>query len=106
MLLGHCHLQIQLSQCQFVLCFVVFIERQMLLTWTINNAFKVLPSFSLFQAFSTVGTPDYIAPEVLLKKGYGTECDWLVSLNDEWFNRIFRQYLPCVLPVSLCIKVT
>ncbi|KAG5547134.1 hypothetical protein RHGRI_012977 [Rhododendron griersonianum] len=28
-------------------------------------------------AFSTVGTPDYIAPEVLLKKGYGTECDWL-----------------------------
>ncbi|XWS26658.1 hypothetical protein CRYUN_Cryun26dG0049200 [Craigia yunnanensis] len=27
-------------------------------------------------AFSTVGTPDYIAPEVLLKKGYGTECDW------------------------------
>nr|XP_023883510.1 serine/threonine-protein kinase tricorner-like [Quercus suber]POF22711.1 serine/threonine-protein kinase tricorner [Quercus suber] len=29
-------------------------------------------------AFSTVGTPDYIAPEVLLKKGYGMECDWLV----------------------------
>ena len=28
------------------------------------------------QAFSTVGTPDYIAPEVLLKKGYGLECDW------------------------------
>jgi serine/threonine protein kinase len=28
------------------------------------------------QAFSTVGTPDYIAPEVLLKKGYGIECDW------------------------------
>ncbi|KAJ6331034.1 hypothetical protein OIU76_009600 [Salix suchowensis] len=26
-------------------------------------------------AFSTVGTPDYIAPEVLLKKGYGVECD-------------------------------
>ncbi|KAJ0091683.1 hypothetical protein Patl1_13842 [Pistacia atlantica] len=28
------------------------------------------------KAFSTVGTPDYIAPEVLLKKGYGMECDW------------------------------
>ena len=27
-------------------------------------------------AFSTVGTPDYIAPEVLTKKGYGWECDW------------------------------
>lgn len=26
--------------------------------------------------FSTVGTPDYIAPEVLLKHGYGKECDW------------------------------
>ncbi|KAJ0505923.1 putative protein kinase AGC-NDR family [Helianthus annuus] len=27
-------------------------------------------------AYSTVGTPDYIAPGVLLKKGYGMECDW------------------------------
>eukprot|EP01095_Lingulamoeba_sp_RSL-Kostka_P014834 TRINITY_DN6622_c0_g3_i1.p1 TRINITY_DN6622_c0_g3~~TRINITY_DN6622_c0_g3_i1.p1 ORF type:complete len:489 (-),score=161.43 TRINITY_DN6622_c0_g3_i1:146-1612(-) len=27
-------------------------------------------------AFSTVGTPDYIAPEVFLRKGYGKECDW------------------------------
>ncbi|CAM9621101.1 unnamed protein product [Hapterophycus canaliculatus] len=27
-------------------------------------------------AFSTVGTPDYIAPEVLGQKGYGAECDW------------------------------
>lgn len=28
------------------------------------------------QAYSTVGTPDYIAPEVLMKTGYGLECDW------------------------------
>lgn len=27
-------------------------------------------------AYSTVGTPDYIAPEVLTQKGYGMECDW------------------------------
>lgn len=27
-------------------------------------------------AFSTVGTPDYMAPEVLLNKGYGPEVDW------------------------------
>jgi len=33
------------------------------------------------QAFSTVGTPDYIAPEVLLKKGYGMECDWCALLE-------------------------
>lgn len=28
------------------------------------------------QAYSTVGTPDYIAPEVFIQKGYGKECDW------------------------------
>jgi serine/threonine kinase 38 len=27
-------------------------------------------------AYSTVGTPDYIAPEVFERKGYGNECDW------------------------------
>lgn len=27
-------------------------------------------------AFSTVGTPDYIAPEVFAQSGYGKECDW------------------------------
>ncbi|TFY57919.1 hypothetical protein EVJ58_g6730 [Rhodofomes roseus] len=27
-------------------------------------------------AYSTVGTPDYIAPEIFLQKGYGNECDY------------------------------
>jgi len=27
-------------------------------------------------AYSLVGTPDYIAPEVLQRRGYGVECDW------------------------------
>mmetsp|Transcript_4782 Transcript_4782/g.7218 ORF Transcript_4782/g.7218 Transcript_4782/m.7218 type:complete len:498 (-) Transcript_4782:43-1536(-) len=27
-------------------------------------------------AYSTVGTPDYIAPEVLAQNGYGMSCDW------------------------------
>jgi len=32
-------------------------------------------------AFSTVGTPDYIAPEVFMQKGYGKECDyWSVGV--------------------------
>jgi serine/threonine protein kinase len=28
------------------------------------------------EAYSTVGTPDYIAPEIFLQKGYGKECDY------------------------------
>jgi serine/threonine protein kinase len=28
------------------------------------------------QTNSMVGTPDYIAPEVFMQKGYGKECDW------------------------------
>ncbi|OAY80238.1 Serine/threonine-protein kinase CBK1 [Ananas comosus] len=35
-------------------------------------------------AYSTVGTPDYIAPEVLLKKGYGMECDWYCYTIVNW----------------------
>lgn len=44
------------------------------------------------QAYSTVGTPDYIAPEVLLKRGYGMECDWLVSIFPfmQFFSSFWR----------------
>ena len=54
-----------------------------------NNRFKNLSyaqQFSQFKsmkskkrrafAYSTVGTPDYIAPEVIKQKGYGQEIDW------------------------------
>ena len=54
-----------------------------------NNRFKNLSyaqQFSQFKsmkskkrrafAYSTVGTPDYIAPEVIRQKGYGQEIDW------------------------------
>lgn len=27
-------------------------------------------------AYSTVGTPDYIAPEVFMQSGYSKGCDW------------------------------
>lgn len=45
------------------------------MTFALQIDASFLPLF-IQQAFSTVGTPDYIAPEVLLKKGYGMECDW------------------------------
>lgn len=50
--------------------------------------------FISWQAFSTVGTPDYIAPEVLLKKGYGVECDWFVDiLSHLQLRLVLRKYL-------------
>ena len=30
----------------------------------------------LYQAYSTVGTPDYIAPEVFMQTGYTYVCDY------------------------------
>ena len=42
----------------------------------ISNSQKKFPKKSRLMAYSTVGTPDYIAPEVFGQKGYGQEVDW------------------------------
>lgn len=43
------------------------ITKEKIATWKKNR--RIL-------AYSTVGTPDYIAPEIFLQKGYGKECDF------------------------------
>lgn len=30
-------------------------------------------------AYSAVGTPDYIAPEILTGQGYSFDCDWVCN---------------------------
>ncbi|CAG8508757.1 10709_t:CDS:2 [Paraglomus occultum] len=43
----------------------------------IHHLYELLfPFYFLSLAFSTVGTPDYIAPEIFRQQGYGKECDW------------------------------
>lgn len=42
-------------------------NRQQISTWRKSRR---------LMAYSTVGTPDYIAPEIFIHKGYGHECDW------------------------------
>lgn len=41
-----------------------------------SAAAKALKHRNRKLAYSTVGTPDYIAPEVFAQTGYGQECDW------------------------------
>ncbi len=38
-----------------------------------------------FQAYSTVGTPDYIAPEVFKQCGYDNVCNLLIGEDNEMF---------------------
>lgn len=42
-------------------------NRQQMQTWRKNRR---------LMAYSTVGTPDYIAPEIFIHEGYSQECDW------------------------------
>ncbi|CDK26982.1 unnamed protein product [Kuraishia capsulata CBS 1993] len=42
-------------------------NRQQMQTWRKSRR---------LMAYSTVGTPDYIAPEIFVNQGYGQECDW------------------------------
>eukprot|EP01087_Luapelamoeba_hula_P018259 TRINITY_DN5867_c0_g1_i1.p1 TRINITY_DN5867_c0_g1~~TRINITY_DN5867_c0_g1_i1.p1 ORF type:complete len:453 (-),score=102.36 TRINITY_DN5867_c0_g1_i1:116-1474(-) len=42
-------------------------QREQIQTWRKNRKLK---------AYSKVGTPDYMAPEVFMQQGYGKECDW------------------------------
>ncbi|KAG0257269.1 Serine/threonine-protein kinase [Mortierella polycephala] len=46
---------------------LTFSSKDKLATWKKNR--RAL-------AYSTVGTPDYIAPEIFMQQGYGQECDW------------------------------
>jgi protein-serine/threonine kinase len=59
-------------------------SKDQIATWKANRR-KLVRAFIVssentylvvYKAYSTVGTPDYIAPEIFQQKGYGNECDW------------------------------
>jgi serine/threonine kinase 38 len=66
-------------------------------SWNQNRSRQLL--------YSTVGSPGYIAPEVLLKKGYRFECDWW-SVGVIMFEMIYG-YPPFYAddPIKTCQKI-
>ncbi|MCH0630072.1 protein kinase [Kocuria palustris] len=46
---------------------LTMLNRQQMQTWR---------KLRRLMAYLTVGTPDYIAPEIFIHQGYGQECDW------------------------------
>lgn len=69
----------------------------------------------LFQAYSTVGTPDYIAPEVFMQTGYNKLCDWwslgvimyemLIGIKYDWLLFFFNETLQTVLLLFILVCI-
>jgi serine/threonine kinase 38 len=61
-------------------------------TWKRNRRayvrINLIKIIEIFQAYSTVGTPDYIAPELFQQNGYTKSCDWwsLGPINSHFNN--------------------